>query len=476
MTFPCKSFVFGVPVAGVLVTLVSLYAAPTETAPQLVNLNVTAVDQQGRPVTDLKAEDFQILDNNKPRKIVWFHPLSGKALKAPATFILIDLLNADFAARGLSVNEVERALEKLEAADNVYLYLLTPAERIFAIHAVTQPGTRSETDDGPWTSHLKPMLDSALKQVNALKSQDDRIAALRIPGTWKTLSELAAQLALYPGPKSFVWITQGIENGYELPGRRLYVDTTPLRLFAANLNALETAIYTVQQRPGGALALQNEGSPGDTLARVTALTGGRTFPTDAVDAAVTEAMNAPRRVNYRMAFLPEKMDGKYHKIRVTTARKDIRIQTAQTYYAIAAPDMEQRDAAIVDAIMRSPFDYPEIGVTATIQPVGGKPGQFRFAIHVDASDVLFLKENGRYHARLETGAVPDGTDGPKAGSHGGPLNLDLSEEDYAKAMAGGIDFGQEAALDATIRRIRLVVLDRNSNLAGTVIVPVGRNP
>jgi hypothetical protein len=319
------------------------------------------------------------------------------------------------------------------------------------------------------------MLDSAMKQVNALKSQDDRIAALRIPGTWKALSELAAQLALLPGPKSLVWITQGIENGYELPDRRLYVDTTPLRLFAFNLNALETAIYTVQQRPGGALAMQNEGSPGDTLAQLTALTGGRTFPTDAVGAAITQAMGAPRHVNYRIAFLPEKMDGKYHKIRVTTARKDVRIETAQTYYAIASPDAEQRDAAIVDAMLRSPFDYPEIGVTATIQPAGGKPGQFRLAIHVDPSDVLFLKENGHYHARLETGATPDGADGPKAGSHG-PLDLDLSEEDYAKAMAGGIDFGQEAGLDATIRRIRLAVLDRNSNLAGTVIVPVSRNP
>ncbi|HEY3827222.1 MAG TPA: VWA domain-containing protein [Bryobacteraceae bacterium] len=468
--FPRKSFVFGV-----LFTLTGSFAAPTETAPQVVNLNVTAVDQQGQPVTDLRSEDFQILDNNKPRKIVWFHPLSGKAPKTPATFILIDLLNADFAARGLSVNEVERALEKLEAADNVYLYLLTSAERIFAIHAVTPPGTRSETDDGPWTSHLKPMLNNAMKQVNALKSQDDRVAALRIPGTWKALSELAAQLALVPGPKSFVWVTQGIENGYELPDRQFYVDTTPLRLFASNLNALETAIYTVQQKPSGGLAMQNEGSPGDTLAQLTALTGGRAFSTDAVDAAITQAMSAPRHVNYRMAFLPEKMDGKYHKIRVTTARKDIRIQTAQTYYAIAAPDAEERDAAIVDAMMRSPFDYSEIGVTATIQPVGGKPGQFRVAIHVDASDVLFLKENGRYRARLETGAFPDGTDVPKAGSHG-PLDLDMSEEDYAKAMAGGIDFGQEAGLDQTIRRIRLAVLDRNSNLAGTVTLPVSRNP
>jgi len=40
----------------------------------------------------------------------------------PRPFILIDLFNADFAARGLSANEIVRTLEKLESADNVYLY------------------------------------------------------------------------------------------------------------------------------------------------------------------------------------------------------------------------------------------------------------------------------------------------------------------------------------------------------------------
>src|SRR5580658_2633561 len=75
----------------------------------LVNLNVTAVDSRGQPVADLRPEDFQIQDNGKPRSIVWFRALPGKrsqtdraATAAPATFILLDLFNADFAARGLS--------------------------------------------------------------------------------------------------------------------------------------------------------------------------------------------------------------------------------------------------------------------------------------------------------------------------------------------------------------------------------------
>jgi hypothetical protein len=47
---------------------------------------VMAVDSQGHPVSDLKAEDFQILDNGRPRDIVWFRPVSRKGSEGPRDF------------------------------------------------------------------------------------------------------------------------------------------------------------------------------------------------------------------------------------------------------------------------------------------------------------------------------------------------------------------------------------------------------
>jgi len=445
--------------------------APLLAGQPLVNLNVIAVDRQGQPVPNLRAEDFQILDNGKPRDIAWFRPVSRKGLKAPATFILLDLFNADLAARGLSVNEITRALERLESADNVYLHLLTSTAKIFAIHAVTPPGAQPEAGDGPWTRRIKPMMDQALRQVNALKSQDDRLAWLRIEPTWKALSELTSQMAQVPGPKSFVWITQGVENGYIEVGRQVHLDTAPLRNFAAGLNALETAAYAVEQRPSGSLPPQNEGSPGDTLAQVSALTGGRVFPTDTTTQAIKAAASDALRVNYRIAFLPDRLDGKYHKIRVTTTRKDIKIQTTQNYYAIAEPDREQKEEALVDAIGASPFDYPEIGLAVTNAPGPSTPGILSFAIKVDAADVLFLKEGARYKASLAIAVVESDSSGRKTlVDDGMPLDLDLSAEEYANAMTDGIAITRRAKVDETVRQRRLVVMDRNSNLAGTLTV------
>jgi VWFA-related protein len=458
-----------------LLFALSLAGQNSAATPPLVSLNVMAVDSRGQPVPGLRAEDFQVLDNGKPRKIEMLRPVHRKS--PAATFILFDLFNADFAARGLSANEIVHTLEKLGSADNVYLYLLTSTAKIFAIHAVTPPGARPEGEDGPWTRRIKPLLDDALKQVNALKSGNDQYPQLRIEPTWKALSVLTPQLAEVPGPKSFVWITQGVLNGYLEPGRQMQIDTGPLRTFADNLNGLETAIYSVQQRPGGSLAPEGEGSSFDTLLQLSALTGGKAFPTDQTAQAITQATSDAQRVNYRLVFSPDRLDGKYHKIRLSSARKDIKIQTAQNYYAIAPPDVDARDRALEESIGHSPFDYPEIGVTARMAKLATPPGQFQFAIHVDGPDVLFLKDATGYHARLATGLVEYGPDGRVGAIPADvPVNLDISEEDYAKALTSGIEITRQAGLDETIRQVRLVVLDRNSGLAGTVTMPIAGTP
>jgi len=444
-----------VPVAIVAAALLTAQSIPESPAP--VNLNVTAVDSQGLPVADLRAEDFQVLDNGKPRKVVWSRPLPRTR---PATFILLDLLNADFAARGLSANEINHALERLESADNVYLYLLTSGEKIFAIHSVVPPNgsDREKLDDGPWTRRIKPMLDDALRQVNGLKSEDDRYSYLRIAPTWKALASLVSQIAEVPGPKSFVWITQGVENGFFEPGRYFHLDTTPLRDFAFNLTVLQTAAFSVQQRPNGSLPPQSEGSPADTLEQLSALTGGRVYASDNTAQAIAQATGGAPRINYRIAFLPDRLDGKYHKLRVTSSRKDIKIQTAERYYAIADRDPAQRQQAMEIAIGRSPFDYPAIAVKAT-------PAQSGFSIHLNAQDIELLKEGTRYRASLAIAFVESGVL-----IEGKPVDLDMSEQEYAKAQTDGIEIMEQVKLDASTGRVRVIVLDRNSNLAGTTTI------
>src|SRR4029077_5869578 len=96
------------------------------------------------------ADDFLITDQGKRQQIVMFrrnqagprpaatvgeHVYSNRAAGTrQATVILLDLLNASMADRGGGWEGVNRALEKTESGERVYLYLVTAEGRLASDH------------------------------------------------------------------------------------------------------------------------------------------------------------------------------------------------------------------------------------------------------------------------------------------------------------------------------------------------------
>jgi len=59
-----------------------------------ITMNVQVTDAAGKPVSDLRAEDFRLYDNQQARKIAAFHPIDGEALRdATEVLILLDAVN-----------------------------------------------------------------------------------------------------------------------------------------------------------------------------------------------------------------------------------------------------------------------------------------------------------------------------------------------------------------------------------------------
>jgi VWFA-related protein len=90
-------------------------AAPTfRVTSNLVFLDVTVLDKQGRPVvTGLTKDDFTITENKKPQRIFSFDaPDSGAktAGNAPATILVLDLLNTPFEDSAFARYSVSRYL------------------------------------------------------------------------------------------------------------------------------------------------------------------------------------------------------------------------------------------------------------------------------------------------------------------------------------------------------------------------------
>src|ERR1039457_2478133 len=116
-------------------------------APPLVNLNVVAKDARGQAVTDLTGDDFRVFEGSKAQRVVSFRPNEQtvkRVMRAgpdeysnrtgapmtPVTVILFDLLNARFEDRGTMMNQLGPALERVEASDTLFFYILHPPSRL----------------------------------------------------------------------------------------------------------------------------------------------------------------------------------------------------------------------------------------------------------------------------------------------------------------------------------------------------------
>lgn len=466
----------------------------------MVTLNVAAFDTHGQPVSDLTRDDFQVQDQGKRQQIAFFrrhesrprreevlgpHEYSNRAgpLVQDATVILLDLLNANLSDRGTGWEGVDRALEHLEKADNLYLYLLTADARLFPVHGL--PG--SEVDDAPagqlwtqlWTKDIRARLDRAIRTVNRLKPIEERDPAVRVRQTYEILANLAHQLEAVPGRKSVVWITHGVPTNFRTITNDLVDMSESLRQFCARLNRVGIAMYTVDQGgPGSVPPGASTGSEGpgyqsqDTLQQLSELTGGRAYPGNNVEPAVATAMAATRG-SYLILYDPPRQnwDGKFHKIRVNCTRKGVRIQTQQGYYAVAQDSVDDPMKRAFDAASANEFDASAIGLRATVTPVTNAPNMFDYEVRVDAEDLLLVHRGERDEGQLSVGFM--GLVGglmkpPKATT----VNVSLSREQFNAALKEGLPLVHEKVDGKGMDKIRIVVLDLNSGEFGTLTVPV----
>lgn len=182
------------------------------------------------------------------KKIVSFKLVNTEGQPgASPTIVLFDLFNADLTERQNGENEIVQAIGNLgPAAANVYLYLLTPTAKLYAVHGIPEGG--AQRPDPNWPGHLKATIDEAFQKVYGLKPLTDLIPIYRAQPTWIALEDVGTYMSAIPGRKNFVWITQGIPTGYILPPNQLIDNPMPLRVFAERLTGMDVVAYTVQQR------------------------------------------------------------------------------------------------------------------------------------------------------------------------------------------------------------------------------------
>ncbi len=433
----------------------ALICAPLAAEDQLHKINVAALDRSGAPVTGLQASDFQLQEDGKARPIAFLR-FTGRehanriATPPNVTVVLIDLLNGGPLSAAVIGEQFTSALKKLESSDGLYLYFLTVGGDLYPVHPLPSSDAEVARGGQPWTQNLTPTLQAALKSVVSVKPIADRVVNIRYDSTMKAIQELGARMALVSGRKNLVWATGGLP-----PNPLLDQLSNQLAGIAEQLERAQIVAY-----PVGGMGLGDFSS----------LTGGRVFGSlgDAIPHVIADSS-----ANYQIAYYAAaEPDGKLHKLHLTCVRKDAHLQWESGFYASPAAQPGEVEKTALAIAIRSPFDAAEIGLRATASPDPAKPSNTRFEIRINPADLLLGNSKGQRTGKVDLVFAAYGPSGSE--QLGDPMRLDvnLTPDQYAAAVRDGMAFRPSVALSATVRKVRVIVVDGKLGAAGSITIPV----
>jgi Ca-activated chloride channel family protein len=271
----------------------------------LVNFAVTVVDKQGKPLTDLTADDFQITENGKPQTLSFFAagqpdtapPLHLGMLLDTSGSMADDLKDARSAAVKF-VNALDRAADftLVDFATDVRVARFGPDDYPRLVERI-----RARNADG-WTA----LYDAVGVYLNGAQNQD--------------------------GQKVLVLYTDG-------------GDTTSAMTFGQMLDLLKASDVTVYavgylEHETGSAGLQQR----NELQRAAETTGGRAyFPVVAKDLdGVFDKIREELAARYSLGYVSTdtRTDGAWRNVEVKLLRRElkgVKLRTRSGYYAPFQP-------------------------------------------------------------------------------------------------------------------------------------------
>lgn len=290
-----------------LAAIVSTAVAATAQKPtfrgaiDLVNFGVTVVDRQGKPITGLKAEDFQVIENGKKQTVRFF--AAGEPEEAPPLHLGLLLDTSGSMADDLkdARSAAVKFVNALDGAADVTLVDFDTEVRVARFGADDYPRLveriRGRKADG-WTA----LYDAVGVYLNGAQSQDGR--------------------------KVLVLYTDGGDTTSSLTFRDM------LDLLKASDVTVYAIGYLEHQSSGGRIQQRSE------LERAAETTGGQSFfPGIAKDlTGVFEKIREELEARYSLGYISSdaRTDGTWRNVEIKLLRPDlkgVRLRTRTGYFA-----------------------------------------------------------------------------------------------------------------------------------------------
>jgi VWFA-related protein len=364
-----------------------------------------------------------------------------------------------------------------------------------------RPGSNTVQREAPSAADEK--FDQMVDNLNQTVANSD--VATRVRLTTQALEAIANHLAPLPGRKNLVWISasfpfsiglygpDGLANAVKNPNEIFRDDISRA---ARALNQANMAIYPVDAR--GLMVIQayqasvsdapsNQvtswlaaiGNAQITMEELASRTGGRAFyNTNDIAGSVRRAIE-DIKVSYVLGFYPDEadIDGKYHELRVQVpGRKGLELRARQGYYA--GDKAPVPDAALQTALQQAvagPLQASriEIGVhvTRTNQP---EPNSLQLDLLVSARELTLALREDRWQGAIRQSIVQLDAQGKVLDRITDPIKLNLKRESLPEYLQTGMSFAKTVRAKLGLAQLRVIVIDRDSGVTGSVIVPMSQ--
>jgi Ca-activated chloride channel homolog len=272
---------------------------------ELVVFSATAVDDKGRPVTDLRREDFRIWDEGRAQQIVHFY--GGKGL--PARVLL--LLDASGSMGDKRVASSREAAKQL-------LLALSPEDQVAV----------AGFDSRYWG------VVAFTKDREAVRKGLDTITPFGSTALHDALDKGAHDIATWgEGRRAVVVLTDGIDTSSQKTAEEVI----------ARSRALDVPIYVISvvsplddpssQSFLGEKDAGQEAAAAETLARYASLSGGASFRVSTLTGVVLAAQQIATELKhqYRIGWDPTQGSAPYRRVVVRSTRKGVIVRTRSGY-------------------------------------------------------------------------------------------------------------------------------------------------
>jgi VWFA-related protein len=470
---------------------------------KLVEVSVIAQDKDGKPVADLRREEFQIFDDGSPQEIRVFLADAASATEpapppAPGTFtnqisssgglrsgyavLLFDNNTTGFEHTARARLKALQALRAIPAGDKIAIYSLWCQFQVIREFTADRESLLRQLQafapaagscgsggggDGPLLANRPLSMQEIVAPEAAIARARAAAEAARVGAIQQAsfndeeIKAMANHLAGIPGRKNLIWLATNFQ--ISPPALRKLIDAG---VAVYPVDAIGSMIATAAEKEARSAPLR----------ALAAITGGVAyFDRDDLDVAVRDALD-DGRVSYTLGFYQTGDDTKaaVHQLGVRISRPGIKLRYRTSYETEPRRPMSVDPVADMVQAMNGPVDATAIAITASVTRLATRTqNQLAVSARFDAASLDLAIDQGLWKGTAEVVARFMAADGTQAGDTlAETVTLNLRPATYEAFLVGGLPYQKELTIPAKAVELKLLIGNPASGKIGTLTIPL----